>query len=734
MKPILFDEGTTTFTNYGLGVLGDVVSCRVTEERNGAYELEMEYPIDGIHYEDIKFSRIIYAIPSDGASAQPFSIYKISKPLNGIITVNAEHISYQTSRIPCNAFTASNVSAALQGLKNNALEDCPFTFWTDKSTEATYKQDVPASIRSRLGGTEGSILDIYGGEYEWDNFTVKLHESRGSDRGVTLRYGKNITDINQETNIANTITGVCPYAVDTSGNLIMLPEHVVYSPNAQNFPEPRDVVVDFSADFPNTTPTVEQLRANANAYINSSGVGVPAVNIKVSFVALWQTEEYKNIASLERVKLCDTVTVYFEKLNIEATAKVIKTEYDVLTERYNSIELGESRTNLSTQMVDLNSEIQDKPSASFMQQAINAATNLITGGLGGYVVMKKNANGKPEEILIMDTDDVTTAVNVIRMNKNGIGFSTTGYNGPFRTAWTIDGHFTADVIDSGTLRAIDINGVNITGSNITGTNITGSDIRSEISGWGAQMSAAGFRTYSTGGVTDKRWEIHQGNINGYNAGGYLTFTAGMMASGFLTLKNQYGQEQTYLSGDYLRVNAAGSNQKTQVSSGGVYGYDSSNNQTFSISNGGWITGTTLVISGNKSRVAETKNYGDRLLYCYETPTPYFGDLGEGKTDESGKCYIFLDDILDESTEGKYQVFLQAYGDGRLYVSERTAAYFVVEGEPNTAFGWELKAPQKGYSLHRLEPFEHEEPNEDNILEETYQYLNQYLYNVEGEVA
>jgi hypothetical protein len=151
-------------------------------------------------------------------------------------------------------------------------------------------------------------------------------------------------------------------------------------------------------------------------------------------------------------------------------------------------------------------------------------------------------------------------------------------------------------------------------------------------------------------------------------------------------------------------------------------------------NNGSIYCNTFTATGTKSRVAATDSYGERKLYCYESPTPYFGDVGEGKTDESGKCYIFIDDILDESIEGTYQVFLQAYGDGRLYVSERTASYFVVEGEPNTAFGWELKAPQRGYSLHRLEPFEHEEQTEDNTLEETYQYLNQYLYNVEGESA
>ena len=460
MIPILFSETEQNFTSNGIGRLTEALSCVVTEERNGQYTLSMTYPVQGKWFKELKHSRYIFATPSDGASKQPFRIYKISKPLNGKVTVLAQHRSYQLSGIPCGPFTASNVSAALQGLKDNAYETCDFTFWTDKSTIANYKQDEPSSIRSRLGGVQGSILDVYGGEFEFDNLTVKLHANRGVNNGVTLRYGKNITDINQEINIENTITGVCPFARDQSGNVIELPEHVVYSPNASNFPEPKDAVIDFTEEFGETTPTVSALRAKANAYITANNIGVPAVNIKVSFVALWQTEEYKDVAVLERVKLCDTVTVYFEKLGIEATAKVIKTEYDVLKDRYQSIELGEGRTNLALQIADINTEVKQKANVSAMQQAIDAATTLISGGLGGHVVFNRNANGEPEEILIMDTDDISTAVNVIRMNQNGIGFSTTGYNGPFTTAWTIDSHFNADFINAGTITGVAINNGN----------------------------------------------------------------------------------------------------------------------------------------------------------------------------------------------------------------------------------------------------------------------------------
>lgn len=725
MIPILYESNEENFTSNGLGPLPDATSCNVIEERNGQYTLTMNYPITGMHYDDIEVSRFILVTPSDGTSMQPFRITKVSKPTNGIVTVNAVHRSYQLTDIPCGPFTAANVSAALQGLKSNALESCPFTFWTDKTTTANYTQSVPASIRQQLGGVAGSILDVYGGEYEFDNLTVKLHAQRGANRGVVLRYGKNITDIRQEKNIENVITGIVPFYY-SEGNLITLPEHVVYSENAGLYPYHHTKVVDFSSEF-TAAPTVAELRAKATSYV--AGLGIPAINIKVSFVALWQTEEYKDIANRERVKLCDTVTVIFDKLGVEATAKVIKTDYDVLHERYNSIELGDSTTNLVSKIAETSKAVKETP--SMMRQAIDSATQLITGGLGGHVVFKRNANGEPEEILIMDTDSVDTAVNVIRMNMNGIGFSTTGYEGPFTTAWTIDGSFVADFITAGTLRAIDINGVNITGSTLESTNDDETKQVNIANGWIRCRAPSG----GISGISIKEdssgFTMHSANIYGYNANNVITVVIGHTNSGFLTLKDSSGTAGFSASGagtfgtKYVDVNGSGMSVK-----------DSNGTTTVSIEgNNGSIVCRNFSASGTKSRVSKTDSYGDKLLYCYETPTPYFGDIGEGKTDESGKCLVYIDDVFNETLENcQYQVFLQAYGDGTFYVSERTPDYFIVEGTPGTAFGWEVKAPQKGYSMDRLEPFNTGDPEEDDPLPETISYLNEQLYDVKGEEA
>lgn len=471
MIPILFAPSATSFSANGIGRLPEMVTCEVTEERNGVYELTATIGTNAKHYADIVHSAIIGVIPHDGGNVQAFRIYKISKPIGGIITINAQHISYELSHIPTRPFTAANVSAALAGLKSNSMQANPFTFWTDKSTIANYKQSKPESIRARLGGQQGSILDVYGGEYEFDNYTVKLWNNRGSDRAVTLRYGKNITDIKQEENIQNTITGIVPYWCGGDDEVVYY-NGIVEASTAANFPYRRSVPYDFSGDF-QSAPTAAQLRQRAERYIIRNSIGIPAVSIKVSFVALWQTEEYKDIAPLQRVNLCDWVTIQFERLGISAKAKVIKTVYDVLTERYKSIELGEARSDFASYVVGLSTQTEQNAEAvatnknyvmtqidtkllafeDVMNDAIEDATDQIRGANGGNIVTRLNAHGQPYELLIMDNTDIQAARNVWRWNIGGLGYSSTGYNGRYGTAITQNGAIVADYITAGTMTA-----------------------------------------------------------------------------------------------------------------------------------------------------------------------------------------------------------------------------------------------------------------------------------------
>lgn len=469
MRPVLFESNETDFTSNGLG-RPDPISCEVTEERNGEYELRMVVSVEDPRYKDIINDRLLYVRHCDSSDMQPFSIYRITRPMNGKVEVYAEHISYRMSHIPVMPFSASSCTEALAGLYSNAAEDCPFTFWTDKQKKDSFSFDTPSSMRSLLGGSDGSVLDTYGGEWEFDGYMAKLHNARGGDNGVTLRYGKNITDLTQEENIQNTYTGILPFwkgtvqtdNTDAAGGseegYVYLPEKVLHSDRAANFPYKRTKIVDLSGKFPEK-PTEEQLRSAGEAYMKGNDIGIPKVSVKVSFAALWQTQEYQDIAPLERVRLCDTVTVVFSKLGVKTRAKVVKTVYDCLSERYTEIELGEASSSLAQTIAgdaiqDINSKLGSYSTKTYLENSVDRASKLITGGLGGYVQLKLNADGQPEELLILGDDpDYTKAQEVWRWNKNGLAYSSTGYNGTFSTAITRDGHAVADFVDTGTLTA-----------------------------------------------------------------------------------------------------------------------------------------------------------------------------------------------------------------------------------------------------------------------------------------
>lgn len=467
MKPILFAKNETNFTTNGLGRL-DCISCEVVEERNGMYELEAEIPITGAHAKEIEMHSIIGVIPHEGSNIQAFYVYKIGKPISGRFRVYGRHISYRLTDIPCMPFSvAMSPQAAdqtLAGLKSNAIEACPFNFYTDITTPASYTQKTPASIRQRLGGVEGSVIDQFGGEFEWDNWNVRLLKARGrlaNVTGISLRYGKNITDLDQEEEIASTVTGVVPFWVDTDGNnLVTLPEHAVYAPTAGSYPYHLTQVLDLSSEFQDK-PTVAQLRSTANVYVNKSGFGVPKVSIKVSFVDLWKSEEYKDIAPLEQVKLCDEITVDFEKLGVKAIAKVVKTTYDVLKERYTQIEVGSIRSTLAQAITDRDKDIDSVylDVMSRVTQAAQNATAWLTSA-NGYVVAVKNTDGSWKELLFMDSNDPATARNCLRINNNGLGFWShdrypegSALDGPYDNAWTIDGNLIADFITTGDLKS-----------------------------------------------------------------------------------------------------------------------------------------------------------------------------------------------------------------------------------------------------------------------------------------
>lgn len=353
MIPILYDKTETSFTSNGLGRLADCTRCIVTEERNGIYELEFDIPITSEKYAAVQEGQIIAVTHDDNGDIQPFDIYHRTAPIDGIVTFYARHISYRQNGITVEPYkTTTDIDAALQGLKTNSIGTNPFTYWTDKTTTGEYEVKVPSVLKAMLGGTENSLLDVFGsGEYEYDIFTTKLWTRRGSDTDVEIRYGKNLSDITNDVDYGESYNGVVPYWLGTVYDettetdietLVTLPEWAIYASGTTYDGRNTVLPLDLSSDF-EEAPTVAELRTLATSKLTEADTLTAINNIQVSFVQLWQTEEYANVAPLQRVGLCDTVNVIFPELGVNKTrVKVIKVVYNTLLDRYDEMELGDS--------------------------------------------------------------------------------------------------------------------------------------------------------------------------------------------------------------------------------------------------------------------------------------------------------------------------------------------------------------------------------------------------------
>lgn len=446
MNPVLFSADASSWDSFGIGVLSDAISCIVEEERNGSYELEMEYPITGAFYSQIGFRSLIVAKPNFADNPQPFRVYQISKPLNGIVTINAEHISYDLSGYANDTFTAQGIQAAMSGIisGNTRPVNCPFIFSSDMSKTQTMSIGYPVSIRAAMGGIAGSMIDVYGGEWHFDGYHCILNAARGANRGVRILYGKNLTSLVQEANNANVYTAVMPYYYNKdTGDKRVLTEKTIQVPGTFTFQ--RVLPLDLTSEF-EELPSEAQLRTRAAKYIEDNNIGVPKVNLTVGFQYL------EGLA--DRIDLCDTVSVGFDALGVSATAKCIRTKWDVLKDRYIEVELGSARKSLAGTIAET-SEIEKEITkySSEYKATTERIANTVTGNTGGYIVLNDTDNdGKPDEILIMDSPSKGTAVNVIRMNSSGIAFSKTGYNGTYSTAWNINSEFSADFIAAGQLK------------------------------------------------------------------------------------------------------------------------------------------------------------------------------------------------------------------------------------------------------------------------------------------
>lgn len=340
--PRLYPPTATAWDTNGLGALSDCISCVVEETLNGPFELEMQYRLNGLHYADITLRSIILVKPNPTARTQPFRVYKISRPINGVVTINAQHLSYDLSGIVIEPFNAPSLASALEGMKTNAVTENPFEYETDKTVISDFVVSYPSSARSLVAGQRGSLLDTYGGELEFDRYQVKLWAHRGKDNGVTIRYGKNMTDVNQEEDGSGVYTGVYPYWYSEEEGSADLGSS--YVPVEGEFDFTRILLLDLTEEFENK-PTAEELTQKAQEYISNHDPGVPTISTTVSW---YQSKDF-----VENVNLGDVVGVYFSRLGISAKAKIVKTRYNALQNRYESVDIGSVRSSIAGTIVSM---------------------------------------------------------------------------------------------------------------------------------------------------------------------------------------------------------------------------------------------------------------------------------------------------------------------------------------------------------------------------------------------
>ena len=450
----LFDRNETNF-NHNETTLTDVLSAKVIEEGNGMFEVEIEHPRN--EFEKTLTAGKVVKVPT----ARGDQLFRIYKPVKNLTRYKlyARHIFYDLAKnfIEDIRPTGKNGMSAIHDILTAAQYAHPFTGTSDISDIGTAYYIRMNPIQAMMSA-DNSFLDTWGGELVRDNFTFSINAAGGTDRGYEIRIGKNLTGIDVTMDETAVYTRLYPTVVIADNVVTTLPEKYVDSPliEAYEYPkiiEERISLTDDQKGWP--IEDIYTLMRDHCAALFESGVDKPIINYKVDFVELSKTEQYKELQILEQLDLYDTVTIRVAELDIDIKAKVVKTTYDGLKERYISMELGSFKENMASQTKNTLAHTDKKINAatSSLQQAFDKAQSMITGNLGGYRIDRYNAEGLPYETLWMDTPDINTAVNVIRINQQGIGFSQSGYNGPFKAAITIDGHIVADFIDVGLLKA-----------------------------------------------------------------------------------------------------------------------------------------------------------------------------------------------------------------------------------------------------------------------------------------
>ncbi len=485
--------------------LDDCLECLVTEEENGVFELELTYSIASNNFSDIQNNRVIKAKASDELGEQLFRIYYVSNEINGKIYVKAQHITYDlmdnfVEGVTC---TKSTCEQSFQTMLSKCVYEHNFKGYSDIEHTATYNLNRVNPLEAILG-TKGSLLDTYGNgaKLKRDNYNIYLNKSRGSNNGVTIAYSKNITGYKREIDETGVITCIYPFAkiqkelgegdnITTIEETIVLPERFVNSKYINNYPHAKILAVDYSE---REVKDIESLRTQANKYFQETSKDIPNVNYKVEFVYLHQTTEYEdnNLKELELVGMGDTVTVIDERIGMNVEANVIKTVFNVLTDRYESIELGRFKGSINDIIGDLETNVDN---------ALNQVNNMYTN----FEVLDDKIVSEVSRL----EGDVKASTSLWQQEADNITSTVTDLDGKYtQLKQTVDGFdFTGMVTfsDLSSYGGTTINGSNITTGTVSGNRISGGVIE------GSTLKTA--TPTSNGGVWIKENAIQLGASN-----------------------------------------------------------------------------------------------------------------------------------------------------------------------------------------------------------------------------
>lgn len=349
----------------GVGEVSEAESCVVTEERNGGFTLTMTVPQTAKYLNSLNVGTLICADASPQQPRQLFEIVKVTKNITGRFTIYAEHISYRLMYSILKPFPGATPDAKYIAGLNYVVEalnqNTSSTYYVSGNVFTFYQTHFPgaaarlynkeySTVRSLLFGREGSMLDVYGGCFKWDNFNVTLDYSRGADNGVKILYGKNLTDITAEYNNQTDATATAVFGYIKKDDSVIGASGISNTSHTDLYTYSRVLLRDMSSEFSSdseTTPTQAEIKTATDAYVSKNIRGVPDVNLKTSFVLLSDTVEYAGYANLESVEIDDTVYVYVPTLDVDVSAKVIKTNYNVLLDRYDSVEVGNFKTTIN---------------------------------------------------------------------------------------------------------------------------------------------------------------------------------------------------------------------------------------------------------------------------------------------------------------------------------------------------------------------------------------------------